>query len=71
MFGVLRRSRGRNARRQSGAEKPGGIVQLTTTTTRMHDVPIPTAEAIQVDTRGAVILTEDSPAVSAPSPLSC
>ncbi|KAG8678353.1 hypothetical protein FRC08_017844, partial [Ceratobasidium sp. 394] len=26
------------------------------------DVPIPTAEAIQVDTRGAVILCEDSPA---------
>ncbi|KAF8593969.1 fumble, partial [Ceratobasidium sp. AG-I] len=28
----------------------------------MHDVPIPTAESIQVDTRGAVILFEDSPA---------
>ncbi|KAG9123339.1 hypothetical protein FRC07_015071 [Ceratobasidium sp. 392] len=28
----------------------------------MPDVPIPTAEAIQVDTRGAVILSEDSPA---------
>ncbi|KAG8732323.1 hypothetical protein FRC10_001014 [Ceratobasidium sp. 414] len=28
----------------------------------MPDVPIPTAEAIQVDTRGAVILCEDSPA---------
>ncbi|KAG8775132.1 hypothetical protein FRC12_001659 [Ceratobasidium sp. 428] len=27
----------------------------------MPDVPIPTAEAIQVDTRGAVILSEDSP----------
>ena len=63
MLGVLGRSRGRKAvvgaRKSRVRARPADDDDDT-----MHDVPIPTAESIQVDTRGAVILFEDSPAVS-------